>query len=467
MVDQYAKEVEDFRFLPLKDEWGSQYKKDDKDARRLKVTIGINGWLTSKEDVTRPWRVLSDESEVFALRYEMNSLLALGNSLRDLVSSQAWGLVKSEILRRTVLASLWSALWPAYLVSMASSIDNPFSLAKNRSEKAGQILADALINKVQGERPVTLVGYSLGSRVIYACLRSLVQRRAFGLIDSVVFIGAPVPSNRIHWQMMRSVVSGQMFNVYSENDSILAFMYRATSMQLGIAGLQEIKDIEGVENLNLSEEVKGHLRYPDLIAQILTQCGFPDIKEGDEPISKDEDPAEIRLHDSDRSKMGQLIDFEDLNISDVQPPPTPPRPTPASATESADKPPLRNSITQRDSKGLAPSEYRAGEIRGTAHPSPSMLEDPRLDLSKQLSESSNTKYHSSTRDLALGSAERAITQPVHAPPPAATTAAKTVRDDTSDVPSEPESDEDFRIVLEDNDDFDDMVTYSEPTPIED
>ncbi len=214
MVDQYAREVEDFRFLPLKDEWGKEYKKDDKNARRLKVTIGINGWLTSKEDVTKPWRVLSDESEVFGLRYEMNSLMGLGTSLEELVSSYAWGVVKVEILKRTVLATLWGALWPAYLLSVASSIDNLLPVSRrNRSEKAGRILADALINKVQGERPVTLVGYSLGSRVIYACLRSLVQRRAFGLVENVVFIGAPVPSNRAHWLMMRSVVSGKMFNV--------------------------------------------------------------------------------------------------------------------------------------------------------------------------------------------------------------------------------------------------------------
>lgn len=312
MVDKYAREVEDFKFLPLKDEWGSEYAKDDNQMRRLRVTIGINGWLKDKEEVTKPWRVLGDESEVFALRYEMNSLMKLGTALKDLVSSYAWGYVKSEIIKRTVLATLWSALWPLSILKMASNLDNPFSLARNRSEKAGMILADALINKIQGERPVTLVGYSLGARVIYSCLKSLAERKAFGLVDTVVLIGAPVPSNRNHWQMMRSVVGGKMFNVYSENDFILAFMYRATSIQLGIAGLQEIQDIEGVNNLNLSEKVQGHLRYPDLIAPILTQCGFPNIKGGEKPIEKEEETS-IQLQDSDRGsgQMGTLIDFGD------------------------------------------------------------------------------------------------------------------------------------------------------------
>lgn len=96
---------------------------------------------------------------------------------------------------------------------MATSIDNPFAVARNRSEKAGAVLADALINKAQGERPVTLVGYSLGSRVIYACLKSLAERQAFGLVESVVFIGSPVPSNTDNWRVMRSVVSGKVINV--------------------------------------------------------------------------------------------------------------------------------------------------------------------------------------------------------------------------------------------------------------
>ncbi|KAL0935215.1 transmembrane and coiled-coil domain-containing protein [Colletotrichum truncatum] len=322
MMDTYAKEVEDFRFLPLKDEWGQDYKRADPDGKqgaRLRVTIGINGWLTDEGDITKPWRSLGDESEVFALRYEMKALLALGAELQDLVSSYAWNFVKVEILKRTVLASIWAALWPAYLISAATKIDNPFNLARNRSDKAGRVLADALIAKVQGERPVTLVGYSLGARVIYSCLRSLAERKAFGLVDTVVLIGAPIPSNREHWQVIRSVVSGRIINVYSETDYILGFLYRTTSLQLGIAGLQEVKDIDRVENLNLSEEVSGHLRYPTLIAKILTRCGFPNVKGGNGAIEKDED---IKVLDHEAgSQMGELIELEALPDPESEPQP--------------------------------------------------------------------------------------------------------------------------------------------------
>lgn len=202
MMDSYAREVEDFRFIPLQEQEGvsTQGGKDEerdreKDRRRLRVTIGINGWLNAEDDVTAPWRVLGPDTEVFALRYEMKTLLALGTALRDLVHSFAWKTLKVELIKRTALATLFAALWPMQLLAAASNVDNPFSRASNRSRKAGRLLADALINRVQGERPVVLVGYSLGAAAVHACLQSLAERRAFGLVAAVVVVGAPAPSN--------------------------------------------------------------------------------------------------------------------------------------------------------------------------------------------------------------------------------------------------------------------------------
>ncbi|TRX96303.1 hypothetical protein FHL15_002575 [Xylaria flabelliformis] len=333
MVDRYAREVEDFKFLPLGSgaaaataaaQFGNSGEAGEEAAatRRLRVTIGINGWLETENDVMQPWRVLGNETEVFALRYEMRSLLDLGTQLRQLVSSAAWGVARNELLKRTVLATVQSALWPpVLLLSSASALDNPFSLARNRSDKAGRVLADALVHRVQGERAVTLVGYSLGARVVYSCLRTLAERGAFGVVDTVVLIGAPVPSSAEHWGMMRAVVAGKLFNVHSENDYILGFLYRGTSLQLGIAGLQAVGEhIEGVEDLDLSEEVHGHLRYPALIPQILHRCGFVGVRGGDAVIEKDvEGGSEISMSDRDYPQLGNLIDVGDGSDEGTQP----------------------------------------------------------------------------------------------------------------------------------------------------
>ncbi|KAM4058428.1 putative membrane protein [Hirsutella rhossiliensis] len=327
MMDSYAREVEDFRFIPLQDqegdteEAGKHRKKDqEKDQRRLRVTIGINGWLNAEDDVTAPWRVLSPDTEVFALRYEMKTLLALGTALRDLVHSFAWKTLKVQVIKRTVLATLFAALWPIQLLAAASNIDNPFSRASNRSRKAGRLLADALINRVQGERPVVLVGYSLGAAAVHACLESLAERRAFGLVAAAVVIGAPAPSDPAHWRTLRAIVSGKVFNVYSENDMVLGFVYRMHSLKLGVAGLQPILGVDGVENVDLSDRVSGHLRYPELIGEILQRCGFVGVRaaadiEKDDVIRMKEDHADGKPVDLDRphapSASGQERDMGD------------------------------------------------------------------------------------------------------------------------------------------------------------
>ena len=141
MMDQYAREVEDFAFIPIRTY--HRPRKIEKEYRRLRVAIGISGWLTDKDEVVEPWRVIGPELEAFALRYELEALLGLGNAMTTMVKSYAWGYAKKEIIKRTVFASLTAALWPLGLLKISRIVDNPFSVAKARAEKAGEVLADA------------------------------------------------------------------------------------------------------------------------------------------------------------------------------------------------------------------------------------------------------------------------------------------------------------------------------------
>ncbi|KAL4956874.1 hypothetical protein BDW69DRAFT_192042 [Aspergillus filifer] len=277
MVDKYAREVDDFAFLPIH---GSRHRsdEDEKEAaqedHRLRVTIGITGWLTEEDNFTVPWRVIGKDSEVFGLRWETKTLMDLGHAIDKLVTTAAWAAGK-HVLSKTFFAGLLSAMvLPMGLMKVAGIADNPFSVAKARSDKAGEVLADAIISKVQGERPVTLIGYSLGSRVIYSCLQTLAKRHGYGLVETAILMGAPTPSDTPDWRRIRRVVSGRLVNVYSENDAVLAFLYRTSSLQLGVAGLQPIENVPGVENLDVSDIINGHLRYQFLVGRILRTVGL-------------------------------------------------------------------------------------------------------------------------------------------------------------------------------------------------
>jgi len=115
MMQRFVTDVADFSFVPIHHEEG-----------RLHVTIGVTGWLTEAEEVAEPWKVLSSSGEQYCLRWEVDALTNLGKALQKLLKSYAFSYVKAEIIKRTVLASLMTALWPLGLVKVSRIIDNPW-----------------------------------------------------------------------------------------------------------------------------------------------------------------------------------------------------------------------------------------------------------------------------------------------------------------------------------------------------
>lgn len=88
---------------------------------------------------------------------------------------------------------------------------------------------------------------------------------------------APTPSDSSAWRRIRAVVSARVVNVYSTEDFILGFLYRTSKAQLGVAGLQEVKGVYGIQNVDMSSLVTGHNRYRYLVGTILRRIGFEDV----------------------------------------------------------------------------------------------------------------------------------------------------------------------------------------------
>jgi hypothetical protein len=126
------------------------------------------------------------------------------------------------VLGSTILIALMSALQlPVVLTKLAYLIDNPWTVSQTRADMAGLILADSLIDRNLGSRPITLVGYSLGSRVIFSCLKELAHRGAFGIVQNVYMFGTPVVAKKDDYIKARAIVPGRFVNGYANNDWIL------------------------------------------------------------------------------------------------------------------------------------------------------------------------------------------------------------------------------------------------------
>lgn len=164
---------------------------------------------------------------------------------------------------------------PVVLTKLSYLIDNPWAVSLVRAEAAGLILADSIIDRNLGTRPITFVGYSLGCRVIFSCLRELSRRGAYGLVQNVYLFGSPIVAKKDDYLKARSVVAGRFVNGFARNDWILGYLFRLTSGGISrIAGLAPVDGIPGLENVDVTELVKGHMAYRTAMPRLLREVGW-------------------------------------------------------------------------------------------------------------------------------------------------------------------------------------------------
>ncbi|KAF8958998.1 hypothetical protein BGZ46_001856, partial [Entomortierella lignicola] len=248
------------------------------DNKRVNVILTISGWLDiGEEDASLPFSTLDPiNGDQFALLWEPEMLMQLGNAIK-LLATEVITLTAQEILKHTLLSALLSALaWPMALTRLGYLIDNPWSIALDRAKLAGLVLADSLLMRSYlGFRPITLVGYSLGARVIFYCLLELGRLDAFGIVEDAYLFGAPITASETQWRQARSAVAGEFINGYLRNDWVLGFLFRATTGGLGtVAGLRPIENVPGLTNMDLTSHVEGHLDYRVKIPILMKLMGL-------------------------------------------------------------------------------------------------------------------------------------------------------------------------------------------------
>ena len=199
----------------------------------------------------------------YCLIWESKELIDLGNALARILEKELMQTAVGQALKMTALSAVLSAVvWPATILKITDVIDNPWSVAVSRSEKAGVLLAEALASGRHGTRPVRLIGYSLGARLILNALLELRRRNLCNLVSDVFLFGLPVTNSRKDWIRARTVVSGRLVNGFSQNDWVLSYLFRSMDWRTrGIAGLSGVNYRGVVEDYDLSDIITGHTDY--------------------------------------------------------------------------------------------------------------------------------------------------------------------------------------------------------------
>ncbi|KIM38167.1 hypothetical protein M413DRAFT_76231 [Hebeloma cylindrosporum] len=246
--------------------------------KRVNCILTVPGFMNGlNDDVRLPFSVLDPiVGDVYSVLWEPEMIRETGSALK-ILTGEVLSQIGMTVLQATVMTGLMSALqWPIILTKLGYLIDNPWSNALDRAKSAGRVLADVLIQRHLGVRPITLIGFSLGARVIFYALLELAKQKKFGIVQDVFLLGATLTVSQKSWCETRSVVSGRYVNAFARNDWVLNYLFRASSGTVGtVAGLRPIEGVPGLENVDVTDKIAGHMSYRTFMPLILDQLGFP------------------------------------------------------------------------------------------------------------------------------------------------------------------------------------------------
>jgi len=211
--------------------------------------------------LVEPWRNLATElgtHEIWALEWAPSRLGKLAKALHADAAGE-WPSTPMRALgvhAPAVVPGLWTA-------------------AASEAKAAGRLLAEVVEQQALGRRSVSLVGFSLGARVVFHCLELLAERGALGRVQDVALLGAAVTSKPSRWECVRPVVAGRLVNAYSASDHFLRAHHRlAHYASPPPAGAVAVKSLL-VENHDVGDALTEHRALAAAAPVLLRRLGVP------------------------------------------------------------------------------------------------------------------------------------------------------------------------------------------------
>ncbi|CEL53296.1 putative membrane protein F35D11,3 OS=Caenorhabditis elegans GN=F35D11.3 PE=3 SV=2 [Rhizoctonia solani AG-1 IB] len=199
--------------------------------------------------------------DVFVLKHSPDVMLSTGETLNTWIRNKILTKAGKEVLARTAFNAVMAAVaLPLTIYSTTGlALDNDWIRACDKAKKAGNLLSEVLKEKVQGERPLSMVG-----------ALSQIQNEHDANVATLVV------SPR-EWAKVRRVIGRRIVNVYSSRDLVLASVGRLHEVFSGagfggMAGLNAVS-VYGVEDIDISEIVGGHFDINSNMTKILEIIG--------------------------------------------------------------------------------------------------------------------------------------------------------------------------------------------------
>jgi Protein of unknown function (DUF726) len=226
----------------------------------LHATIAISGWLSQEDEMQGAWSNLvnfKQQANTFALRWDSGTLKKMLKKELYLTFFHAVKLIVSSPMNKII-----------HLAGLLQS--NPFKKRAKKAEITGNLLADTIIAKKLGNCCISLIGFSLGTRVIYYCLQRLQEKGYF--VHDVILLGGAAPCDQDKWNLCRKAVTGRFVNNYSKTDKVLSLLYSLSKLEKAIGNWP--LNVYNAENYDMTDIATGHLKYRETLDSILEKIGY-------------------------------------------------------------------------------------------------------------------------------------------------------------------------------------------------
>lgn len=166
--------------------------------------------------------------------------------IRGYISENSFTTNIEEKWRTAVRQSGWKgSIYHLWWESSSNSLWNIGRLhlrweqVKSRAKQVGRDHLAKLVSNIP-EKSVSLIGYSLGVRIIYHGIESWSESKK--ILNNAILLGGAVRRNK-EWGVKASRLTGQIVNFYNSDDQVLLYLFKIGELYLkSPCGLKPIKD---------------------------------------------------------------------------------------------------------------------------------------------------------------------------------------------------------------------------------
>jgi len=206
--------------------------------------ITIDGFLNEGNNENGEWET------ILHTKFKNNAWLHLHWESEN-KSKLIKGILSGGILSSRLIIS------PLFRPTVA--IKKSWNNALKKSEEIGKNLSRSLENYQKNNENYILLGHSLGSRVIYFCLKEHYNNKV-QVVKEVHLLGGAVENHAEKWLDVEKSVKNKIFNYYTKNDKVLKFAYQLGTFKTNPIGRNIIASKKAI-NKDVSKQVKGHLDF--------------------------------------------------------------------------------------------------------------------------------------------------------------------------------------------------------------